>query len=113
MGTNYYAVENKPSINGGLHIGKSSIGWRFLFHKVDKYENHITEEPLNTFPQWKEFLTEQTENGTIVIMDEYNKVVALEKLLNLIEAKQSEDNPDNFRYSDNVDGYRFASGEFW
>lgn len=112
MGTNYYAVENRPSINSGIHIGKSSIGWKFLFHRVGKYENYITEEPLNTFPQWKKFLTEQTENGTIVIMNEYNEIISLKYLLDLIASKQSEDNPDNFYYADNIDGYRFTDGEF-
>lgn len=27
--------------------------------------------------------------------------------------KQKENNSDDFTYSDNIDGYRFESGEFW
>lgn len=50
MGTNYYLVKNRPSIDSGLHIGKSSAGWRFLFHKPSIWE---VDKPLNTFEQWR------------------------------------------------------------
>ena len=112
MGTNYYAVKNKPTVLSPIHIGKSSIGLKFCFHKVCSFENHINDKPLNTFPQWKKFLEEQTANGNIVIMNEYDEIVELNYLLELIESKQSEDNPDNFTWSDNIDGYRFIDGEF-
>ena len=112
MGTNYYAVKNKPTVLSPIHIGKSSMGWKFCFHKVCSFENYITEEPLNTFPQWKKFLEEQAAAGNIVIMNEYDEIVELNYLLELIESKQSEDNPDNFTWSDNIDGYRFIDGEF-
>ena len=112
MGTNYYAVKKEPTVLSPIHIGKSSMGWKFCFHKVCSFENYINEEPLNTFPQWKKFLEEQTANGNIVIMNEYDEIVELNYLLELIESKQSEDNPDNFTWSDNIDGYRFIDGEF-
>lgn len=112
MGTNYYAVKNKPTVCYPIHIGKSSIGWKFLFHRVDKYENYITEEPLNTYPQWEKFLTEQTKSGNMVIMNEYDEIVPLEELLELIADKQKANNEDDFTWSDNIDGYRFTSGEF-
>ena len=83
-----------------------------MFHRVDVWDNYISDEPLNTFPQWKKFLEEQTANGNIVIMNEYDEIVELDYLLELIESKQSEDNPDNFTWSDNIDGYRFTDGEF-
>ena len=111
MGTNYYAVKKEPTVLSPIHIGKSSMGWKFCFHKVCSFENYINEEPLNTFPQWKKFLEEQTANGNIVIMNEYDEIVELNYLLELIESKQSEDNPDNFTWSDNIDGYRFTDGE--
>ena len=112
MGTNYYAVKKEPTVLSPIDIGKSSMGWKFCFHKVCSFENYINEEPLNTFPQWKKFLEEQTANGNIVIMNEYDEIVELNYLLELIESKQSEDNPDNFTWSDNIDGYRFTDGEF-
>ena len=112
MGTNYYAVKKEPTVCHPIHIGRASAGWRFLFHIVDAWDNYISNEPLNTFPNWKKFLEEQTANGNIVIMNEYDEIVELNYLLELIESKQSEDNPDNFTWSDNIDGYRFTDGEF-
>ena len=35
MGTNYYAVKNKPTVSSPIHIGKSSMGWKFCFHRVE------------------------------------------------------------------------------
>lgn len=112
MGTNYYVVSSKPTVCHPIHIGKSSMGWRFLFHRIDVCENYISNEPINTFPQWKRFLEEQTANGNIIIMDEYDKVVSLDDFLALVERKQQENSPNDFTYSDNIDGYRFESGEF-
>lgn len=112
MGTNYYAVKNKPTVLSPIHIGKSSMGWKFCFHKVYNSDNYINEEPLNTFPQWKKFLEEQTANGNVVIVNEYDEVVSVDEFLELVEKKQNENNPDDFTYADNIDGYRFADGEF-
>ena len=112
MGTNYYVVSSKPTVCYTIHIGKSSLGWKFCFHRVDKWENYINEEPLNTFPQWKKFLEDQTTNGNIIIMNEYDEVVSLDEFLKMVEIKQKENNPDDFTYSDNIDGYRFTDGEF-
>lgn len=112
MGTNYYAVSTTPTIHEPIHIGKSSMGWKFLFHRVTSWENWVDEKPLNTFPQWKEFLETHTKSNRIVIIDEYDRQVELEDLLWLIESKQKEYNPEDFQWADNIDGYRFTSGEF-
>ena len=112
MGTNYFAVSTKPTVCHPIHIGKSSAGWKFLFHRVDIWDNYFSNDALNTFPQWKKFLEKQTSNGNIVIMNEYDKVVPLDEFLALVERKQSENNPDDFTYADNIDGYRFTNGEF-
>lgn len=109
MGTNYYLVKNKPSIDSGLHIGKSSIGWRFLFRKPSIWE---ADKPLNTFEQWRDYLKETTESGTHVVMNEYDEIVSLDDFLKLVEMKQKEDRTDMFEYCENVNGYRFAKGEF-
>ena len=112
MGTNYFVVSTKPTVCHPIHIGKSSAGWKFLFHRVDVWDNYFSNDPLNTFPQWKKFLEKQTANGNIVIMNEYDKVVPLDEFLRMVEEKQSENNPDDFTYADNIDGYRFTGGEF-
>lgn len=109
MGTNYYLVKNRPSVDSGLHIGKSSAGCRFLFHKPPIWE---TDKPLNTFEQWRDYLKETTDAGTHVIMNEYDETVSYEWLMELIESKQTEDSHDMFEYCENVNGYRFSDREF-
>lgn len=95
-----------------IHIGKSSIGWKFLFHTVPGYINYINGEPLDSYSKWIGFLKEYTENDTVVIMNEYDEEVSLTDLIELVQRKQLENNDDNFEYCDNVEGYRFMSGEF-
>ena len=110
MGTNYYAVPNRPTIRKPLHIGKSSAGWKFLFHEVKKYGCEFDNElEIHTYEQWVEFLK---DNDDIVILNEYDEVVSLDYLLKLIEEQQSVNNDENFAYCKNVNGYRFVSGDF-
>lgn len=110
MGTNYYLVKNRPSIGSGLHIGKSSIGWRFLFHKPSIWD---TDKPLNTFEQWRDYLKETTvDKKTHVIMNEYDEIVSYEEFIKLVKEKQKCKSKDMFQYCENVNGYRFSSGEF-
>lgn len=112
MGTNYYAVRNRPTTDDPIHIGKSSIGWKFLFQSQnDKYN-----EPQviwNTYDQVCEWLHKYTvETDNYVIINEYDEVVSFDDLIKLIEDKQSEHNPDDFTYARNVNGYRFSDREF-
>lgn len=109
MGTNYYAVKKKPTIVEPLHIGKSSCGWKFLFHEVNKYNQYECDLEIHTFEQWKEFLE---TNDKIVILDEYDREVSVKEFLELIEEKQKENNEENFVYCKNVNGYRFTDGDF-
>lgn len=112
MGTNYYAVRNRPTVDDPIHIGKSSIGWKFDFQS----HNDTWHEPpivWNTYDQVYEWLyTYTVQSDSYVIMDEYDELISFDDLIELIEAKQSEENPDNFRYSRNVNGYRFTDDEF-
>lgn len=112
MGTNYYAVRNRPTIDDPIHIGKSSFGWKFYFQSHnDKWH----EPPViwNTYDQVYEWLHKYTvETDSYVIMDEYDKIISFDEFIALVEKKQSEDNPDNFTYARNVNGYRFSDDEF-
>ena len=112
MGTNYYAVLKQPTIACPIHIGKSSIGLKFLFHSVPGYLNYINCEPLDTYGKWVNFLKEYTDNDTIVIMNEYEEEVSLTDLIELVQRKQLETNEDNFRDCDNIEGYRFMRCDF-
>ena len=110
MGTNYYAVKKKPTIASPLHIGKSSMGWKFGFHEVNKYTcEYDYDLEIHTFEQWKEYLE---NNKEIVILDEYDREISVKDFFELVEEKQKNENPDNFTYSKNVNGYRFNSGDF-
>ena len=115
MGTNYYVVKNGPSVQDPVHIGKASIGWMFLF---ERQNNEWHEPPIawNTFNQVKEWLKKYTVDSTdYVIVDEYDEIISYDDFIEMVELKQErdKDNPDNFTYSDNVEGYRFTDGEFY
>lgn len=116
MGTNYYAVRNRASVEMPIHIGKSSLGWKFHFQEQDD-GCHNPPVEWHTYDQVIEWLKKYTvESNEYVIMDEYDEIVSLEEFMELIERKQEEckDNPDNFSYNvKNVNGYRFSEGEFW
>lgn len=110
MGMNYYAVKKKPTISEPIHIGKSSAGWKFLFHEINKWDLSI-----RTFPQWKEWLEKNVgieEDKDYVILNEEDEIVSLKEFLKNVEEKQKIENPDNFTTAKNIDGYRFSDGEF-
>ena len=116
MGTNYYAVRNRLTTAEPIHIGKSSIGWLFLFQTQNDKWN---EPPViwNTYEQVQEWLYKNTvENDHYVIIDEYDEVISYDDFIGLVESKQADEhclsNEDNFVYSKNVNGYRFSDEEF-
>ena len=114
MGTNYYVVPNKPSVIEPVHIGKSSMGWKFLFHEVNEPYRDI---PIiwHTYEQVKAWLYRYTvEKTDYVIMNEYDEIIPYANFIDLVERKQiqADDNPDNFTYCKDVNGYRFTEGEF-
>ena len=116
MGTNYYITENRPSIHGGIHIGKSSAGWLFCFETQNLTWN---DHPVvwHSWPEVYDWLLKYTVNNPIyVIMDEYDEIIPFNDFVDLVETKQNDkrcqSNPDNFKYSRNVDGYRFLDGDF-
>lgn len=116
MGTNYYAVKNGPTVRSPIHIGKSSMGWFFGF----QYQNEPLAEPpvvWSTWEQVKDWLKRYTVDTTeYVIIDEYDEVISYDDFVKMVEDKQTDtfnkENPNNFSYSDNVDGYRFTEGDF-
>ena len=112
MGTNYYAVLNRPTTREPIHIGKSSFGWKFNF----QIHNETWSEPpvvWNTYDQVYEWLYKHTvESDQYVIMDEYDNIISFDRFIKMVERKQRENNKDDFTYSRNVNGYRFSEGDF-
>lgn len=55
MSTNYYVIDTGAQVNGHpviLHIGKRSVGWRFLFRAYPRYG-------LTSFKAWQVYLTDK------------------------------------------------------
>jgi len=99
-----------------IHIGKSSGGWLFCFQSQ---HTKINDVPViwNSYDDVKNWLEKYvTEDNTFVILDEYGKKLTVKKFINLVDTiqknKKNLENPDNFRYSRNVKGYRFSDGDF-
>lgn len=103
MGTNYYAIKKKPRIvkvYDSIHIGKSSAGWKFLFHTQKEYK---------TFDEFKNWILTQDE---YIFKDEYSNKIEPITLLELIQIAQKQDNKEDFVYNKNVNGYRFSDDDF-
>lgn len=113
MGTNYFLARNRASVLEPMHIGKSSAGWPFLFHAIDSgWENPFTEEPIQTFNQWKSAIEKAVGSGEAVILDEYDEIVSPEDFYAMVERKQKIENKDSFSHASSIDGYRFSHGWF-
>tara|TARA_R110000782_G_scaffold62247_2_gene128044 strand:- start:174 stop:518 length:345 start_codon:yes stop_codon:yes gene_type:complete len=113
MGTNYYWTEiisqceccgNQDTIN--LHIGKSSLGWKFLFNGTY----------YKSWGEWDKVLESVGE-----ITDEYGEVWEWDDLVLKIEDKQGlisakaqaiKGDYDSNGYWVDPLGYEFAKGEF-
>ena len=98
MGTNYYLHTDfcpccgKPKEK--IHLGKSSCGWKFLFHKSKNIYNY-------------ESFLEFSKKG--VIYNEYDDTCSFADLLELIKSKQADKtNPD----CEHIDGYDFLDCDF-
>lgn len=70
MGTNYYLIRSEcPTCkrHDKLHIGKSSAGWRFIWHGMPD-----SDPPIVTNKDWIAFLKASVAAGD-VIRDEYER----------------------------------------
>ena len=69
----------------------------------------------NTYRQVIDWLKKYTvDSKEYVIIDEYDEIISLDDFVEMVQEKQiaDKDNPNNFTYSRNVDGYRFTDGDF-
>lgn len=106
MGTNYYGRLKKPIRRvikdyNEFHIGKSSIGWKFIFQANEHFKN---------FDEFKKWL----ENENYEIYDEYDRKQDKKDFLNFILEKQSDENnqADYDSYTKIIDGFNFSDNDF-
>lgn len=91
MSTNYYAhTDVCPHCNRsaegaeGIHIGKSSGGWRFSMARWSQnFHGESAHPELFTYSDWISWLVD----GAVKIIDEYGRETTLTALIALIEAK--------------------------
>lgn len=111
MGTNYYVVGLEPLPGNDadekwLHIGKSSMGWAFLFQSTEvMFANKI--RPLRSTQDWWGLLTGAIAAGCF-IQDEYGARVTLRDFWEMVELKRV--GRAQGIYQD--EGDSFAVGEF-
>lgn len=111
MGTNYYVVVEPrcPTCNKGgkdLHVGKSSVGWRFLFASYPSLR-------ITSASDWKRVINEA--GGSVY--DEYGCVYPLETFQLKVEGKQKSEHPTDEDFGprgrkpyeyDDEEGYRIS-----
>lgn len=113
MGTNYKALIDPCGECGRprdrLHIGKSSMGWAFLFRAYRKpYDDYA----ISSVKQWKEFLSQEN----VTIEDEYSRPLTQKEFWALVKYKNENEHPDT-KAMESVDdfrdeGCRFTWSEF-
>ncbi len=104
MGTNYYLRCNICIRCGRFdqrHIGKDSVGWKFLFHIDENYKN---------IDNW----LENMKSSRYEIYDEYDNRISYHDFIYMIKNKETEKSriieyPKDFT-SDGI--YDYSNGEF-
>jgi len=105
MGTNYYLQYNICKHCGrfdSVHIGKASVGWKFMFQEVTivnppikklqaknllKGENEFYIE-IKSGKDWIDFIKKHViNNDAFRIVDEYGSIITPKDFLKLVEAK--------------------------
>lgn len=98
MGTNYYLQTDYCPCCGHprqkIHLGKTSCGWKFLFHKRKKVQN---------YEDFKKFI----QNG--IIVDEYGNKHTTDDMLDVIDCFQSQKNHED---AEIIGGYNFLNEDF-
>lgn len=102
MGTNYYTKTKKCVTCGhqpdGIHLGKSSFGWRFVFQfNGGKFYKDVDEMTV--------WLRDKK------IVDEYGKNISHDDFWEMVQYKQGEKNKGGIYLMD-IGGYDFSDHEF-
>lgn len=126
MGTNYYIKRGDAEckhcghVRPSLHIGKSSMGWPFLFRGYrDSLPEGLAQEIVSA-RDWVELMTDWSVRCDARIFDEYGHEVALPQFWELVHNKRGEtagpsvDRSFGSRRSEwyDAEGNRFCDNEF-
>ena len=117
MGTNYYALTDvcPHCLRGSakIHIGKSSVGWRFLFRAYKEFD---WDDPG---VRWRsrEELRQWMIDREVSIENEYGEPMRTEDFFEFTEDKQGESHSHAMEPLDATDftdreGYEFSEVEF-
>ena len=113
MGTNYYWIRDRcPTCGRGesLHIGKSSVGWQFLFQGYRERDWDDT-PVIESYTDWLKLL----EGGAI--QNEYGDSMTLVEFRQFIQDKRAEPHNHALEYpGDDTwiddEGHPFSDREF-
>ena len=101
MGTNYFLHRNKCDKCGRydeVHIGKSSGGWRFVFHYIPNAFEKVTD--------WMQAMADGQ------IFDEYGRLVSFNEFWTTVDIKQKELRQCGLQGFRDIDNYDFLEGDF-
>ncbi|MBQ6358600.1 MAG: hypothetical protein IJI97_06610 [Clostridia bacterium] len=105
MGTNYYAFgphKGKKADRVGLHIGKKSAGWKFLFRAHPNLQ-------LTSLEQWVGYLS----RPDVEVSDEYGAEIDLTEMVTTMTEKEGPDGTPLRGHSEYQDGKdRYAHNGF-
>jgi hypothetical protein len=112
MGTNYYLREDICDTCNRyreVHIGKSSVGWKFTFNVINDVKSY----------QDIKILLKELTDGKSKIFDEYNEEIKYEDFINIVENSKDGkssyheiSNPDIHLMTLDSDGWTFSDSEF-
>jgi hypothetical protein len=90
----------KPGREAEIHVGKSSVGWVFVWQGFNG--NDVPGAPVGLFDAqtWREFLTAEVTYGEGRIEDEYGITWPVDEFFRSIEAQR-----DRKRASDQYEGF--------
>lgn len=100
MGTNYYVQAHTcPTCRRSerIHIGKSSVGWRFIFRGYERDDGEQT-RPYN-ITDWKIHLADEN----VQIFDEYDRPVSKTDFWAMVVGKKDQRHDPNAIHDDLAD----------
>lgn len=121
MGTNFYlrmdVCKHCGSERARVHVGKSSVGWAFLFRGYRAWPLDDVPHPITSAEEWRRVMKVAIENGAL-LTDEYGRDVDVNEFWTLAENKREEKGDNSYQHGSrrsewyDGDGNRFCDSEF-